>query len=119
MVFLLPLAAYSLVLLQALVASYPLTHADVPRYFQPNLITRRDLTADTVQRELGPILSNGTLIFGPSSPAFANATSRWITFVQPNIQVVVEVAAESDISKVVSNIATFRGTTILLNVDAG
>lgn len=102
MISLLPLAAYSLVLLQGLVASYPLAHADVPRYFQPNPITRRNLKDNTVKRELGPLLSSGTLIFGPSSPAFANATSRWITFVQPDIQVVVEVAAESDISKVVS-----------------
>ena len=108
MVPLLPLAAYSLVLLQALVAGFPLAHTDVPRYFKPNPITRRDLTPNTVISELGPRLSQGTLIFGPSSPAFANATSRWITYIQPDIEVVVEVGAESDISKVVSNLVPCR-----------
>lgn len=101
MISLLSLAACSLMLLQALVAGAP---AHVPRYFQPSPLTRRTLTASTVQSELGPLLSTGTLIFGPSSPAFANATSRWVTYVQPNVQVVVEVAAESDISKIVSRI---------------
>ena len=105
MISVLPLAAYSLVLLQALVSSLPVAHPDVPHYFQPNPITRRDLTTNTVASELGPLLSNGTLIFGPSSPLFPNATSRWITYVQPVIQVVVEPAAESDIPKIVSNIA--------------
>ena len=105
MISLLSLAAFGLVLLQAHVASFPLAHPDAPRYFQPNPLTRRNLTTNTVERELGPLLSKGTLIFGPSSPAYANATSRWITFVQPMIQVVVEPATEADVSKIVSNIA--------------
>ena len=105
MISLLPFAAYSLVLLQALVAAFPLAHTDVPRYFQPSPITRRDLTPFTVEKELGHLLSKGTLIFGPSSHAYANATSRWITYVQPVIQVVVEPAEESDIPKIVSNMA--------------
>ena len=114
MISLLPLAAYSLVLLQALVAGYPLAHPEVPRYFQPNPLTRRNLTTSTVERELGPLLSNGTLIFGPSSPAFANATSRWVMYVQPVIQVVVEPAAESDIPKIVSSIAISWEPPVLL-----
>ncbi|KAL9622087.1 MAG: hypothetical protein Q9160_003586 [Pyrenula sp. 1 TL-2023] len=101
MLLILSLAAFSFVLLRALVAGSPVPQADVPRHFQPNPITRRDLTADTVKSELGPLLSSGTLIFGSTDPAYAKATSRWITFVQPDIEVVVEPAAESDISKIV------------------
>jgi hypothetical protein len=113
MVSLLSLAAGSLALLHALVASSPLTHSGVPRYFQPKSLTRRNLTANTVEIELGPLLSSGTLIFGPSSPAFANATSRWVTYVQPKIEVIVEVAAESDIAKIVSNVADQQYTGLL------
>ncbi len=77
MVSLLSLAASSLVCsCMHFVAYFPLAHADAPHYFPPNPITRRDLTADTVKKELGPLLSNGTLIIGPSNPAFANATLR-------------------------------------------
>jgi hypothetical protein len=101
MVFLKSVAACSFALLQALAAS-----AGVPRtfstpYFQGNSITRRDLSADIVASELGPLLSNGSLIFGPSNPSYTNATTRWITFVQPDVEVVVQPAAESDISKIV------------------
>lgn len=112
MLFILPLATYSFLLLQALVIASP-----VPRYFQSNPITRRDLTAETVEKELGPLLSSGTLIFGPENPAYVNATSRWITFVQPDIEVVVEPAAESDISKIVSSTSRLSGAADLLMPD--
>ncbi|KAF7960443.1 hypothetical protein EAE96_000124 [Botrytis aclada] len=55
----------------------------------------------TVENELGPHLSKGSLIFGSSNAAYANLTSYWITYIQPDFEVIVEVAAESDISKVV------------------
>jgi hypothetical protein len=99
--------AGSLVLLHAIVAGSPLTHTNlpVPRYFHANPLTRRNLTVNTVESELGPHLSQGSLIFGSSSAAYANVTSYWITYVQPDFKVVVEVAAESDIAKVVSNVA--------------
>ena len=97
------LAACSSVLLQTLVAGSPISPTIVPRYFQDSPITRRDLTADQVQRELGPLVSNGTLIFGTESSEYTNATSRWITFVRPDVRVVVEPAAESDISLIVSS----------------
>lgn len=119
MISIISLAAYSLVLLQALVNGLPVAHNDVPRYFQTNSITRRDLTASTVERELGPLLSTGSLIFGPSNAAFANVTERWATYVQPDIEVVVEVAAESDISTVVSHIASLLGIAGLLKTDIG
>jgi hypothetical protein len=63
---------------------------------------------NTVENELGPHLSKGSLIFGSSNAAYANLTSYWITYIQPDFEVIVEVAAESDISKVVSNVAMQR-----------
>ncbi|KAH8585688.1 hypothetical protein B0O99DRAFT_603102 [Bisporella sp. PMI_857] len=100
MVALLSLVLYSLGLLQALVAGSPVPHAVVPHYFQTNPITPRNLTAATLQNELGPLLSIGTLIFGPDSPDWANATDRWNKYTVPDIQVVVVPAEESDISKI-------------------
>jgi hypothetical protein len=107
MVRLLSFTAGCLVLLHALVAGSPL-HTELPRYFQANPLTRRNLMVNTVEKELGPHLSKGSLIFGSSNAAYANLTSYWITYIQPDFEVIVEVAAESDISKVVSNVAMQR-----------
>ncbi|KAK7952001.1 uncharacterized protein PG986_007729 [Apiospora aurea] len=90
------LAVYGTLLLQSLVAATPF-----PRYFQNNPLTRRNLTTAVVQRELGHILSNDTLIFGPESPEFPEASSRWNEFVQPHVEIIVEPAQEADISKIV------------------
>ncbi|KAK8089643.1 FAD-binding domain-containing protein [Apiospora hydei] len=90
------LVVYGTLLLQSLVAATPF-----PRYFQNNPITRRNLTTSVVQRELGHILSNNTLIFGPESPEFPEASSRWNEFVQPHVEIIVEPAQEADISKIV------------------
>ena len=93
------IVAYGLTLLPALVSSSPV----VPRYFQRNLFTRDNITSTTVTTELGPQLSNGSLIFGPDSSLYANATERWNLFDTPDAQVVVQPAAESDIAKIVSS----------------
>ncbi|KAI1489089.1 hypothetical protein F5X96DRAFT_642522 [Biscogniauxia mediterranea] len=90
--------ASGLTLLPALVSSSPV----VPRYFQRSLVTRGNITAATVESELGPLLSSGSLIFGSDSSDFANATSRWNTLFQPDVQLVVEPAAESDIAKIIT-----------------
>ena len=96
-------AVWSLLLLHQFVAGSPVPQPRTPGYFQSNgPITRRDLTTETVEVELGTFLSPGTLIFGPQSPLYANATERWVTFVRPDIQLVVQPAQESDISKIVS-----------------
>ncbi|KAI8949277.1 FAD-binding domain-containing protein [Xylaria longipes] len=93
-------ACYSLVFFQTPVAASPIHH-DVPHFFQRSPTTRHNLTASTVQSELGPLLSQGTLIFGSSSPLYANATWRYVEFAKPNIQVVVQPAQESDIAKII------------------
>lgn len=91
------LLASSLGLLPTIVSSSPV----IPHYFRTVDVSRA-VTAKQVQHDLGRVLSKGALIFGPSSSAFANATERWNTRSMPaDIQVVVEVAQESDVAKVV------------------
>ncbi|RWA04937.1 hypothetical protein EKO27_g10166 [Xylaria grammica] len=89
--------AYGLALLPALVTSSPI----VPRYFQKKLFSRDNITAATIDAELGPDLSGGSLIFGSDSDQWADATSRWNTLIRPDVQVVVQPAAESDIAKII------------------
>ncbi|KAI3327600.1 FAD-binding domain-containing protein [Xylariaceae sp. AK1471] len=91
---------YCLALFQTFVAASPLRNS-VPRLFQRNPATRHNLTSADVQQELGPQLSHGSLIFGPSSPLYPDATERWVTFAKPDIEVVVQPALESDIAKIV------------------
>jgi len=93
------IVAYGLTLLPVLVSSYPPV---VPRFFQRNSFSRGNITSSTVEAELGPQLSSGSLIFGPDNSMWYNATWRWSTLDTPNVQVVVQPAAESDIAKIVS-----------------
>ena len=94
------IVAYGLALLPVLVSSSPI----VPRYFERNLFSRDKVTASTVKTELGQQLSKGSLIFGPDSALYPNATERWNTLDTPNVQVVVQPAAESDIAQIVSGL---------------
>ena len=94
------IVAYGLALLPVLVSSSPI----VPRYFQRNLFSRDNITASTVKTELGQQLSKGSLIFGPDSALYPNATERWNTRITPNAQVVVQPAAESDLAQIVSGL---------------
>lgn len=87
---------YFLALLWTLAAG-----ASIPRYFEKNQITRRDLTTTQVQHELGGQVSNTTSIFGPDDGRFKKTTSRWTTFSKPQIQVVVEPGSESDVATIV------------------
>lgn len=75
--------------------------ASIPRYFEPNSITRRSLTSHQVQSELGVQVSNTTIIFGPGDDRFDEATSRWTGFSKPDIKVVVEPGRESDMAIIV------------------
>lgn len=75
--------------------------ASIPRYFEPNSITRRSLTSHQVQSELGVQVSNTTIIFGPGDDRFDEATSRWTGFSKPDIKVVVEPGRESDVATIV------------------
>ncbi|KAK4194559.1 hypothetical protein QBC40DRAFT_259878 [Triangularia verruculosa] len=75
--------------------------ASIPRFQELETRTRADLNSNTVRRELGSRLSSGTLIFGPNDERFAGATARWNMFAPPQIQVVIQPGAESDVSKIV------------------
>ncbi|GAB1311024.1 FAD-linked oxidoreductase OXR2 [Madurella fahalii] len=88
--------AYSLATLQAFVAG-----ASIPRYFDASPITRRQLDGPRVQRELGALVSNTTVIYGPRDSRFAAATARWNNFAPPKIQVVIEPGQESDVESIV------------------
>ncbi|KAK1239988.1 hypothetical protein MKX08_007430 [Trichoderma sp. CBMAI-0020] len=73
----------------------------VPHYFRAADVSRT-VTPAQVQNDLGKFLSKGTQIFGPSSPSFANATERWAQSSMPaKIEVVIEVAQEADVAKIV------------------
>ncbi|KAI1135164.1 FAD-binding domain-containing protein [Hypoxylon sp. FL0543] len=63
--------------------------------------TRGTVSSATVSSELGASLSNGTMIYGLGTAEFDTLTHRWGTFAAPQVQVVIEPAAESDVSKIV------------------
>ncbi|KAH7383961.1 hypothetical protein BKA66DRAFT_89405 [Pyrenochaeta sp. MPI-SDFR-AT-0127] len=94
-------ALYALAFLQALVVGSPLPPTDVPSYFKREPWTRRSISTIKCQRELGATLSAGAAIFGPESPSFSNTTHRWNTAAPPEIELVVQAGAESDVSKIV------------------
>ncbi|PHH90757.1 hypothetical protein CDD83_2753 [Cordyceps sp. RAO-2017] len=95
------LVALGLACCSAVVSGSPLPESAIPGYFRREPFTRRDLSPVQAQRELGKALSNGTSIFGPSDPRFKGATARWNSYDAPDIQLVIEVARESDVSLVV------------------
>ena len=84
---------YGLTLLPISVSSSPLL---VAYYFQRNLYSRDDIIASTVNAELGPQLSNGSLIFGSNNSLYDDTTTRWNTLDIPDAQVVVQPAIEGD-----------------------
>ncbi|KAI0532242.1 hypothetical protein GGR58DRAFT_523389 [Xylaria digitata] len=73
----------------------------IPRYFQTEPISRRDLPLGTIQMELGSMLSKHAAIFGPSDPRWEMATERYSTHAIPRVQVVTQPGVESDIPKIV------------------
>ncbi|RBQ83364.1 hypothetical protein VDGD_05837 [Verticillium dahliae] len=75
--------------------------ASIPRYFEKQAITRRDLTAKQIREELGLRVSNTTLIFGPEACRFEKATSRWTDSSKPDVQVVIEPGTEPDVATIV------------------
>lgn len=91
--------------------------ASIPRYFEKHGITRRDLTSAQVQRELGGLVSNTTLIFGPTDPRFDAVTSRWTDFSKPHIQVVIEPGRESDVPTIVRPMPTTSARRSILPAD--
>jgi hypothetical protein len=88
---------YSLAILQTLVAG-----TVIPRYFQAAPVTRRNLLTTLVQQELGPLLSNITIIFGPDDSRYDDATVRWNILADPRVQLVIEAGVEADIATIVS-----------------
>jgi hypothetical protein len=91
-----------LALLHSFVASSPLPSNTLPRYFQKEPFTRRELSIVQFQQELGSTLSANATIIGPEDPIFSNLTHRWNTVAPPEIELVVQPGAESDVSKIVS-----------------
>ncbi|KAL7931836.1 hypothetical protein V8C35DRAFT_329200 [Trichoderma chlorosporum] len=92
------LLAGGLILFTTTVSSSPI----IPHYFRAADVSK-SVTSKQVEHDLGKVLSKGTLIFDSTSPAFVNATERWNTNSMPvDIQVVIEVAQESDVAKVVN-----------------
>ena len=90
-------AAFGLLLFQSLVTASP----------QPCLdglcsVTRLNITSQQVARELGPLLSHNSSIFGPDDPRFANTTARYQAYQPPTIKMVVQPGCEADIPKIVS-----------------
>ncbi|KAJ8123129.1 hypothetical protein ONZ43_g850 [Nemania bipapillata] len=85
-----------LVLLRALAAS-----AGIPSYFQRFPVTRSEINAATVLRELGQRVSSKATLYGPSDSRYPNATARWNNFAIPQIQIVVVAGEESDVSTIV------------------
>ncbi|KAJ2982867.1 hypothetical protein NUW58_g6354 [Xylaria curta] len=94
--YLFEVCVLGLMLLQPLVSG-----STVPRYFQTAPFTRRGLSVNKVEQELGPLLSKGSAIFGPEDARFANTTERSSTHVIPKIEIVVVPATESDVSVIV------------------
>ncbi|OQE43750.1 hypothetical protein PENCOP_c003G01409 [Penicillium coprophilum] len=88
--------AWGLALLQTLAAA-----TAVPHYLQHEPITRRDLSVLTVSKELGRLLSKSSIIFGPQDPRWEDAVERYQTFAIPDVEIVVQPAAESDIPTIV------------------
>ncbi|CAH0003347.1 unnamed protein product [Clonostachys byssicola] len=62
----------------------------------------RGLSVPIVSRELGAILSPGSVIFGPENDAYAEATDRWNLAALPTIEIVVQPASEADVPKIVT-----------------
>ena len=58
----------------------------------------------SVQQDLGPLLSKGATLYFPGTPQFANATSRWSAYAEPQIAVVVEPATADDVSTTVRSL---------------
>lgn len=54
------------------------------------------------KEQLISILSNRSTIYLPSDPEWADETERYNDLARPNIQLVIQVGEESDISKIVS-----------------
>lgn len=77
------------------------TGASIPRFVENDGITRRDLTSQQVQLELGCSVSKTTVIYGPDSDRFENATSRWTDSSKPDIEIVIEPGTEADVAKIV------------------
>ncbi|RAH80150.1 FAD-binding domain-containing protein [Aspergillus japonicus CBS 114.51] len=68
---------------------------------QPRLSCRTSLNTVQVQAELGPLLLCSTSsVFGPDSPLWPNATSRYQAYDSPQIKVVVQVGCEEDVATV-------------------
>ncbi|KAJ2999372.1 hypothetical protein NUW58_g8 [Xylaria curta] len=65
------------------------------------LYTRSNLTTETIISELGPQLSQRSVIIGPNDASWANVTSRYQAYNQPHILLVIQPGREEDIPTIV------------------
>jgi len=68
-----------------------------------------------IETELGSLLSPNASIIFPASPRFGNATSRWQEYKRPGINIVVEVATETDVQRTVCNFLTRKLSIFVIN----
>ena len=54
-----------------------------------------------IQHQLGPLLSPGATLYFPGTSQFENATSRWSSYAEPNVAIVVESATDKDVTTTV------------------
>ena len=97
----------------ALITAAPVKATDVtvlpfgtkgPYYYGNQKLEARSIInvdVERIRRDLGAMLSPGTLIYGPGSMKFDELTLRWRTTAPPKIDIVIQPAAESDIAKIV------------------
>jgi hypothetical protein len=80
--------------------------ASIPKYFERDAFTRGNLTSIQVQKELGSLVSNTTIIYGSSDSRFHEATSRWTDWNRPHIETVIEPGSEADVATIVRTMFT-------------
>ncbi|GAP88217.1 putative FAD binding domain-containing protein [Rosellinia necatrix] len=94
-------AACGLLFIQAFLTSFASAHPTVPRCFQNYPSSPHNISVPAIQKELGHLLSKGSVIFGPSDPRWHNTTDGFQELSPPDVEIVVQPGKESDISKIV------------------
>ena len=100
------LAVCGLILLQPLAAADDVRFPDTQHVF-----TTQGSTNIRAQRELGPLLSNDSSIFGPNDSRWPNATEKYQNYAPPPILLVVQPGLESDIPTTV-HVASGSGSCV-------
>lgn len=65
-------------------------------------VTSLAVSPATIIQQLGPQLASNATIYGKNNTQFANATTRWNAYAEPQFVVVVEPGTELDVAITVS-----------------